>query len=121
MFYFLILLVPFLGFLAFTIRLNAKLRRQYLSTARKLVRLSAQTGHPSLLDHFEYAREIVITDESVIRLEKGLHLLEEVAGLKRSATVALKFGPKKKKLGVLEENARKLEKALSEQLQEAGV
>lgn len=114
MLYFLILLIPFVGFMVYLVRQNSRLSTIYFNLLSRIEAVSRQMELGHLLDQEALNSETIITNNSIKELEKALHAIETALEMKKSPTVANRFAHRIQKLQALDDYLKKLEKAVSE-------
>jgi len=114
MLYFLILLIPFVGFMIYLVRQNNRLSKIYYTLVSRLEALAHQLNLENLLDQEALNGETIITNNSIKELEKALHAIEIELEMKKSPTVANRFAHRIQKLQALGGYIGKLEKVAKE-------
>ncbi len=111
MFYFLIILVPFLMVMAWLVSQNRKLKKRYEAIEQQVYEIRDMSG----LQHIKFPmginRDFVVTNNSIKRLESFLLAFEEPHQVKKRL-VANTYSPKSDKLAALELRAESLKKLI---------
>jgi hypothetical protein len=101
MLYFLIIIAPFIIAISYLIVQNNKLLKQYQQIVDKLNDVQQQSGFKKISFPLGINKHLVVTNNSIKRLEVFLMAFEEALGTKRSKVVHNTFKPRKEKLQLL--------------------
>jgi len=106
MFYFLIILIPFIAAMAWLVNQNKKLKAKYLEVEKVLYGIRQDSGH-----HVAFPkginRDLVVTENAIKRLEAFLEAYEEKYG-QTAKSISNIYATKAEKLKVLADRAKKL-------------
>ncbi|MDW7695572.1 hypothetical protein R9C00_26705 [Flammeovirgaceae bacterium SG7u.111] len=115
MFYVLIVLIPFLSVMAYLIDQNKKLKNRY----EQIEKVLGKVQQKAQLEHIEFPmginRDLIVTNNSIKRLESFIMKLEEELSIKKSLVVSNTYSPKLQKLKVLEKRAKKIQSVAVEE------
>ncbi len=115
MFYVLIVLIPFLSVMAYLIDQNKKLKNRY----EQIEKVLGKAQQKAQLEHIEFPmginRDLIVTNNSIKRLETFMIKLEEELSIRKSLVVSNTYSPKLQKLKVLEKRAKKIQSVAVEE------
>lgn len=115
MFYVLIVLIPFLSVMAYLIDQNKKLKVRY----EQIEKMLGKAQQKAQLEHIEFPmginRDLIVTNNSIKRLETFMIKLEEELSIGKSLVVSNTYSPKAQKLKALEKRAKKIQSVAVEE------
>ncbi|UZR92641.1 hypothetical protein [Chondrinema litorale] len=119
MLYFLVIIIPFAGYMAFLIYQNNLLKKDYDFIFSKLNEVSKnlEVGKNNSLKDLH--QDIIVTSNSIKRLENYITAIEDFAAIQKQSVVSNTFKPKRDKLRILKNRITKLEKVIENKEAEA--
>ncbi|MBT31095.1 MAG: hypothetical protein CMO01_15675 [Thalassobius sp.] len=119
MLYFLVIIIPFAGYMAFLIYQNNLLKKDYDFIFSKLNEISKNLEVDNNNSLKDLHQDIIVTSNSIKRLENYITAIEDFAAIQKQSVVSNTFKPKRDKLRILKKRITKLEKVIENKEAEA--